>query len=57
MSLIDLLEMLCDWSAATKRHDDGDILKSIEKNKTRFGLTDQLAQILRNTVEHMELLE
>jgi hypothetical protein len=50
MTLVDLLEMLCDWAAATQRHDDdGDVFDSIEKNTERFGLSDQLAQILRNT--------
>lgn len=32
MSIIDLIEMLCDWMAATKRHDDGDIRRSVELN-------------------------
>jgi hypothetical protein len=53
MNLIDLVEMFCDWMAATMRHDDGDILKSIEINKQRFNMSDQLASILRNTVELM----
>ena len=30
MNLIDLIEMLMDWKAATLRHDNGDILKSIQ---------------------------
>jgi hypothetical protein len=51
MNLVDLIEMFCDWKAATLRHNDGDIMKSIEINKDRFGLSDQLAQILRNSVE------
>lgn len=50
MNLLDLLEMLCDWKAATMRHNDGDIVKSIEYNKDRFGLSDQLTQILMNSV-------
>ncbi len=50
MSLVDLLEMMVDWRAATERHADGDILKSIEHNTERFGLSEQLAQILRNSV-------
>jgi Family of unknown function (DUF5662) len=50
MNLFDLLEMLLDWYAATKRHDDGDIQKSLEINKERFGISDQLANILANTV-------
>jgi hypothetical protein len=50
MSLVDIIEMLCDWLAATKRHNDGDILKSIEINQKRFGYGDELKQILLNTV-------
>ena len=36
MTLIDLIEMLCDWKAATKRNKNGNIRTSIEKNATRF---------------------
>ena len=50
MTLIDLLEMLVDWKAATKRHADGDIIKSLAINKKRFGLSEQLMKILENTV-------
>lgn len=53
MSLIDLIEMLCDWIAATKRMENGDILKSININKERFGYSDELEQILWNTVEEL----
>lgn len=53
MSLIDLIEMLCDWKAATLRHADGDINKSLAHNRGRFGMGDQLEQILRNTIEQM----
>jgi hypothetical protein len=49
MTLIDLCEMLCDWKAATLRHDDGDIERSIEINKDRFKMSPQLTQILANT--------
>jgi hypothetical protein len=51
--LLDLVEMLCDWKAASLRHDDGDILASIEHNIGRFGLEPQLASILKNTVTRM----
>jgi len=54
MNLIDLVEMFCDWMAATKRHADGDIIKSIEINGERFGISEQLKSILRNTVEVLE---
>jgi hypothetical protein len=51
MNLIDLLEMLADWYAATKRHNDGDIFKSIELNAARFNYDDRIKKILRNTIE------
>jgi hypothetical protein len=54
MNLIDLLEMLCDWKAATLRHNNGDIKKSIEINKQRFGLSEQLVAILHNTIKMLE---
>lgn len=54
MSLIDLIEMLCDWLAATKRHNDGDIYKSIELNQSRFGYSDEVKQILYNTIPFIE---
>lgn len=53
MSLIDLIEMLADWKAASLRHNDGNILKSLEINKVRFGISDQLFEILKNTVAEM----
>ena len=54
MSLLDLLEMLCDWLAATKRHADGDIRRSIEINQKRFGYCDELKRILFNTLPAIE---
>jgi len=53
MNLIDLLEMLVDWKAATLRHDDGDILRSIEINQERFGYSDEMKELLLRTVEYM----
>ena len=51
MNLVDLVEMFCDWKAATMRHDDGNLLKSIEHNAKRFDISPQLAGVLRNTAE------
>lgn len=56
MDLLDIVEMLCDWKAATERHNDGDIMKSLEINKNRFNIDDQLFAILENTVKRMEWL-
>jgi len=50
MTLMDLVEMICDGTAATLRHADGDIRRSIEQNQERFGYSDELKQILHNTV-------
>lgn len=53
MSLIDLIEMICDWKAASLRHEDGDVLESIEKNISRFKLSPQLVSILKNTANDL----
>ncbi len=51
MNLIDLLEMICDWKAASERHADGNVFTSIVLNQERFGYSNELRDILRNTVE------
>ncbi len=55
MNLIDLIEMLCDWYAASLRHADGDIFKSIELNQERFEYSDELKQIFTNTIKDLNL--
>jgi hypothetical protein len=45
--------MIVDWKAASERHADGDILRSIEINQSRFGYSDELKQILVNTVHEL----
>ena len=54
MNLIDLLEMLCDWADASNRQPDGDLRVSIDVGRRRFGIDDQLASILLNTVDLLE---
>lgn len=51
MNLVDIVEMLCDWKAASERQRDGNLLKSIEQNAQRFGYDDQLKQIFLNTAK------
>ena len=53
MNLIDLIEMICDWKASTERHEDGDIYRSIEINQERFGYSDDLKSILKNTADFL----
>lgn len=49
MTLLDILEMFVDWKAASERHNNGNILKSIEVNSTRFHINPQLVRIMENT--------
>lgn len=53
MTLVDLIEMLCDWKAATERNKNGNIKKSIEINADRYRISPQLRKILDNTVREM----
>lgn len=50
MTLLDLVEMLCDWKAASERHDNGDILQSLAHNAKRFQIDPQLHAILYRTI-------
>lgn len=54
MTLVDIVEMFCDWKAASMRHDDGDFERSLEINKERFGISDQLANIFNNTRKRLD---
>ena len=54
MDLVDLFEMICDWKAATERHSDGDIVESINKNQKRFKYSDDVKEILLNTIKNLE---
>lgn len=49
MDLVDLIEMFCDWKAATERHNDGSLEKSIGINAKRFNISPQLERIFHNT--------
>lgn len=51
MNLVDLVEMVIDWKASSMRHEDGDFLGSIDINSKRFGLSPQLATIMKNTAK------
>lgn len=52
MSLLDIIEMLADWKAASER-GNGDFARSIEVGVNRFDIDDQLAYILRNTAREL----
>lgn len=64
MSLMALLEMLCDWRAASERTkqrtDDPEKIRTFEAglrhNFDRFGISDDLAEILLNTARELNML-
>lgn len=49
MNLIDIIELFCDWRAATLKHYNGNFEKSIEINAKRYNMSDQLVRIFENT--------
>jgi hypothetical protein len=49
MTLLDVVEMFCDWKAASERHANGDFGKSLEVSRQRFAVSEQLASIFENT--------
>ena len=55
MNLLAIVEMFLDWFAATKRHNNGDIRKSIEINKKRFNLSDDISQIFINSIKLFDI--
>jgi hypothetical protein len=56
MNLVDIVEMICDWKAASRRQKNGDIYKSLDMNQQRYGYSDELKQILKNTVDEIDRL-
>lgn len=56
MTLLDITEMLCDWKAASERHETGNIIKSIQENQSRFGFSDELKEIFLNTVKELGMV-
>lgn len=53
MTLMDIVEMFCDWKAATERMHDGNIRQSLEHNRKRFNISEQLHKIFENTVKEL----
>lgn len=53
MSLLDVIEMVCDWMAASKRSQTG-IDRGLEINKERYGISDQLFEIIVETVSDLK---
>lgn len=54
MNLMQLVEMWLDWLAACKRNKNGNIYQSLEVNKDRFKISDQLYNVLLNQADVVE---
>jgi hypothetical protein len=54
MSLLDVVEMLADHAAASRRTQGGSLRDSLRINTGRFVYSDQLAAILENTRNELE---
>jgi len=49
MTLVDIVEMFCDWYASSQRSDVSDFNKGLEINQKRFGYGEDLNSIFINT--------
>ncbi len=54
MTLLDLIEMFCDWKAASEKHRNGSLDRSLGINRERFHLSEQLTSIFENTQRELE---
>lgn len=54
MNLMQLVEMWLDWLAACKRNKNGNIYQSLQVNKDRFKISDQLYNVLLNQADVVE---
>ena len=55
MTLLDKIEMLCDWRAAGRRHKNGNIINSIEIGQKRFDYDDDAKEKLIRSAKEMKL--
>lgn len=53
MDLIQVIEMLADWKAATLRHENGSLSRSIAVNADRFGYGMEMHRLLWNTADRL----
>lgn len=56
MNLFDLLEMLCDWKAATLRHHTSSMAGSLRINAERFQMPEPIRRLLENTLDKIEAI-
>ena len=55
MTLLDQLEMVCDWAASIKKHNKASLSESLDVNAERFGYSMQYKNNLRRLIEEAQL--
>lgn len=53
MNLIQLVEMFCDWKAASTRNSDT-LADSLESSCNRFGIDGLLKKVFKNTIRDLQ---
>ena len=53
MSPMDEVEMMADWCAAVRRHENGNVWKSLQDNQERFKYSDEKKEDLKWLLESM----
>lgn len=51
MNLVDVIEMVCDWRAASQRRPGVDVRDGLAHNFEKYGIGEQLAAVIVHTVD------
>ena len=54
MSFLDIIEMVCDWYAAAKTYNNGNLQNSVKIGKEKFNFTDNQLWLIDQVVELLE---
>jgi len=55
MTPLELIEMLCDWKAATKRHATGNFSRSLKINEDRFNYSSVRTEAFKSAAREIGL--
>lgn len=57
MNLLSIIEMLCDWKAASLRNPNQSFVESCVMNCEKYGADKQLTNIILNTAKKLSMFE
>ena len=57
MTLIDIIEMICDWRAAARRSPDKAFADTLDYAYKKYGVNEQLRKIMENTFKSLRWKE